>query len=269
MRLYLFVVSALLSLSVSSAQPYADVAEAYAGDEGVRVALLPPAGESGDALVRIERTGSELDGLVLRTAYQRDAQGQERYTLPFRGRDWSLIYPDAYYGDTLILQVPGQAEEYPLFYDEQATAELNVAELVRAAERDQADVQAISAFERSVEEARVLDRLAEEQTNVMAACNYRPEVSVAWDTVSDETLVNYSIQSYAALPLNAMVRLCQEDSALAQQLATHIGRVAYRFGEAMALSADGNTLLWSNNPEAPNQEDFVYNVLKNTLRTAY
>ena len=93
-------------------------------------------------------------------------------------------------------------------------------------------------------------------------------MSIDWETISDDELANLSIYSFAAIPLNAMTRVCQEDAALAEQLSTSVATVVYALDEALTLTLEGDTLMFRNNPDTPNQEEFAYNVLLNTLRTA-
>ena len=201
-------------------------------------------------------------GLVLSAAY--DAQS-EQVTLDYQGRDWPLIGNDGYGGS--VLRVPGQREEF-LFYDEEASEGLNVAEFVRDAERDRADAESATAFSREDEEARVLASLEPSLTGVAEACGYRPVMSIAWDTVSDAALANTSIYSFAAIPLDAMTRICSEDAALAAQLAEDVSGVVYALGGAMTLAVNDSVLMWRNTPEAANQEAFAYDTLLNALRTA-
>ena len=251
----------LLALTYGFAQ-YASYGSVYEGGEGVSVTLLPS--EDGEsALVRLERTGSPLDGLVLSADYDAET---EQVTLDYRGRGWPLVSDDGYGGR--VLRVPGQREEVLLYYDDEASEGLNVAELIRDAERDQADAEAATAFDRIDEEAQVLANLEPSLEGVTEACGYQPAVNIAWDAISDDALANTSIYSFASIPLDAMARVCREDAALAEQLSGSVSSVVYEFGGAMTLSVDGDTLVWRNNPDAPNQQDFAYNTLLNTLRTA-
>ena len=256
-----FFISILLILSFGYAQ-YADFGNVYEGDRGVTVTVLPS--EDGEsALVRLERTGTPLDGLVLSAAY--DAES-EQVTLPYKGRDWALVYSDGFGG--LTLRVPGQAEETFVYYDEEASESLNVAEFVRDAERDRADADAVTAFSRDAEEAQVMTNLESPLSSVAEACGYEPNVSIDWETISDEALANTSIYSFAAIPLDAMARVCQEDAVLAEQLSSDVATVVFELDETLTLTLEDDALMFRSNPGAANQGDFAYNVLLNTLRTA-
>lgn len=257
----------LASAAASAQMPVADEGSVYAGPDGIHVelALVEPA----SVLVRLRRTGSVFDGLVA-LAEVRDNGSDVSYVIDYRGRDWHVVrVRDGYYGREHLLFPPGTRDEFRLAYDEEDTEALDTAALAADLADDAAEVEALARFDRDFEEEEEIATVAEAQAAVEAECGVALDVEMRWDTVSDEALKTYAIGSFAATPLDALARWCRSDDILRAVIAEHVRAVTVSFDAPMHLVADGETLHWHTNGDAPNQSDFAYYVLANLLRTAY
>jgi hypothetical protein len=269
LRFILAVVVAWSALSASSAWAAAPVeaGKVFIGPEGEEVALVPlTPRESNKFLVRVQGTGTELDGMVLPhdSHESGSATRQVNYYTQRHGRDFATLLMR---GSRYELYAPGKRDGIPVKYDEARTQKLKAEDVYAQHQKQQKDgsLAKFMAFDRKGEMARHDGEYAEQLQALKASCGAAVAGTIDWSTISEELLKGYSISSFCGSPLQALVRLCDVSEEAKRTVQAKVKQVDCRFGAALEPKLEAQRLVWTTAKDAPNQEEFATRFFKKNL----
>lgn len=215
------------------------------GPEGVEVQLA----QSADAaLVVLEGVRDDLDGVVLRAklggstaerSYLTELNGRQARLLGRENRSW-----------TLLLEGP-----IALDVDEDASEALDVERLIdrHVHQRAEGQLAALARFDVGAAKTAAEGRLAETMARVEDACGFVPDIGIAWEGLTEEQLMRYSISGYCDAARSALERACGVPEAKAF-LQRAVAGYTCRFGEAPALELEADRLVFTVDFDTPNQD---------------
>lgn len=209
--------------------------KAFKGTEGqsVEVAMLKPIAQ-GAALLRVRRSGSSFDGLVLRCAVEDRGRGRG-FTTRFHGASYELLRLDEGTGRVYFPEV----KDFAVNFDEDGSGKSQGSELVSEHEKQLAS-GAISLFEKkdfphlvTKYEAKAAAATAE----LGKACGAAPSFTFQWSSFSDEAMEN--IDAWAVCqPLLAQARAkCGTLKG--------VGKLVCRIGPKLELTRADDTLTFT------------------------
>lgn len=232
--------------------------------EEIAIVLLAPSSE-GNALIRFAGTGGALDGMVLpckRVLDERD----ERYRTEWRGRTFSFVQADLRGGSPrfALYAPPDLRVSHTLSIDEAAGKALKPKDVISLHEKQKKDgtLARFADFHRDEEQGAQDKELAGSLLEAKKACSAELAARVAWDTINDETLKEYSIAGYCAPPLDALASLCKGSPAAAALVRERIKEVVCSFSGPMKLALDGGRVTWTINRDASNADDYARKALE-------
>ena len=129
-------------------------------------------------------------------------------------------------------------------------------------ERKDGSLERFAAFHRSEEQAEHDKHLAEAAAAADKACGGHLEAKVAWDSVTDDALKQYSISSFCEAPLSALGTLCGRSKVAAAILRERVKAVTCRFAGPMKLGVDGGTLSFAVDQSSSNTDEFARKALE-------
>jgi hypothetical protein len=238
----------------------------YKGDEGlsVVVASVMPKSEN-KAVVVVRGADSEIDDVAIVTAVEDVGRGSN-LKMTWHGREWSVVTSRESWwgGKQLEVWAPGVGSR-AVFYDEAASKKESAKTLEAKVASDKAKVEALARFDRRQEEKAEEDALAKVVDGAAKACGKRVDMRIDWSNISDDMLKKYDISGYCGAALSNLASLCA-DAKLAAVVKKKVERASCKFGDSLSLTVQGGELAWRTAGEAPNQDAFVSNNLKNLLQ---
>ncbi|WPB81017.1 hypothetical protein KYC5002_18015 [Archangium violaceum] len=269
--LAMFIAVGVLSSVPAQAAAPVEAGKVFSGKEGELVAVVPLSPvESKKALLRVQGTGSELDGKAL--PYDvRESGDYVYYTTEIRGRSFSTLIARPASGGTrsYTLNLPGKRDGISVSYDDDRTKALKGEEVYALHQKQKADgtLTKLMAFDRKAEVAEAEASLAEPVKSMNAKCGTSVKVAIDWNSISDELLKSYSIASYCESPFDALETLCATPEGKKAVLA-HVKDVSCRFGDALKLEVQAGRVAWTTAKDASNQETFATNYFTENLESA-
>jgi hypothetical protein len=236
----------------------ADTTQVYRTAQGAQVDLivLAPAGD-GNAVIRITGTSTPIDGLAL--PYKRSNSGSvDVFTTTWHGRRLSLVQVSRRGRERWELYVPGDLNHSrPLTLDEARTRALQPGELLALYDKQLKDGthQKVAAFNRSEEQARHDKELLDSAAQADKACGGHTTARIAWSTISDDVLKQYSMGSYCSQPLATMATLCQQAPAAAAALRERVKELTCSWTGPTKLTLAAGKLEWNVDSQGSNLED--------------
>jgi hypothetical protein len=220
--------------------------KAYSSEAGEHVTIVPlePA-EVHKALVAFEGTKSELDGKVLVANVDRD-RGTGYWT-EWRGRHQRFVTVHNRGGfEDLVLSAVGYPTYTHLKLDTGRTAAIQPEKVLAKYADQEGDkkYQALLKFDRKFWETDAQNDLALADAETNKACGSKLKTTVAWDTVTDETLNELSFGSYCRGPVESLAKLC-ERSDEAKRAIQKVQAVECRVDTAAALKMESQKVIWS------------------------
>ncbi len=263
------VIGIIAVLGAASAWASAPVGpgKVFVGLDGERVTVLPltPA-ESQKALLLVEGTGGEFDGMLLPHVISDQGRGNS-YTTQWRGRDYTTfsVRPRgnrrAHY-----ISVPGRRDSIEVSYNDARSLALEPEALYARHLKQKADgsLERIMAFHRKEEVAEQEQSFSESVASLNEKCGTSVTATIDWRTIPDERLKSYSISSFCANPLWALGELCGSDVAR-KAIQAQVSQVACQFGEAVKLELGEGRLAWTTHEDTPNQQQLASRLLMERL----
>jgi len=214
------------------------------GPEGARVEIAEFGTE--DAYLKISGIRSPVAGIVFpitvrengrRLQYVTTRDGDDYYPI------WRETLPD---GSTKwTLYAPGLSAGMVLEWSEEESPTLD-GDAMHATFVEQSrdgTLEAVQTFDRDAAQARNDEAIASDLERTEEACGAIPEWSFAWDSISDEVMMEKSIAGYCGSLLQALRNLCRWDPAKA--FVASIDRVECSWiDEEQSLELSDGTLSW-------------------------
>ncbi|WP_233166321.1 hypothetical protein [Archangium sp. Cb G35] len=269
--LAMFIAVGVVSSVPARAAAPVEAGKVFSGREGELVAVVPLSPvENKKALLRVQGTGSELDGKAL--PYDVKETGDYvYYTTEIRGRSFSTLIARPASGGTrsYTLNLPGKRDGISVSYDDDRTKSLKGEEVYALHQKQKADgtLTRLMAFDRKAEMAEAEASLAEPVKSMNTACGTSVKVAIDWNSISDELIKSYSIASYCESPFDALESLCATAEGK-KAIQTHVKEVSCRFGDALKLEVQAGRVAWTTAKDASNQETFATNYFTENLESA-
>ena len=269
--LAMFIAVGVLCAVPARAAAPVEAGKVFSGPEGEQVALvlLSPV-ESKKALLRVQGTGSELDGKVLPHDVN-ESGASVHYTTELRGRSFATLVARSSGGGSrsYILNVPGRRDSIKVSFDDARTRALKGEEVYAQHQKQKADgtLTRMMAFDRKAETAEAEKSLSEPVKAMNAACGTSVAVAIDWNSIPDELLKSYSIASYCESPFTALEKLCASAEGK-KAIQAQVKEVSCRFGEALKLEVQAGRVAWTTAKDASNQEEFATKYFTENLESA-
>lgn len=270
MRTILALVIALAALGAAPARAAAPVeaGKVYSGPEGEEVALIPlTPRESKKFLVRVQGTGSEVDGKVLpHEANDWSSSGKVRinYYTQRHGRDYSTLVVS---GTSYELYVPGRRDGIAVKYDEARTQKLKPEDVYAQYQKQDKDgtLAKLMAFDRKGEQEHHDGEYAELLKALNASCGATVAGTIDWSTVSEEVLKGYSIASFCGAPVTALKSLCDVSDEARRTVQAKVKQMDCKFGKSLEPKLESARVVWTTATDAANQEEAATRFFKKNL----
>ena len=243
--------------------PYPKV---FSGAEGVEVVLAPTA-DAKAALYRISGVNHPVDKVVFLGQLQRWGGGTDAYVTTFDGRDSGMVQKKASGyggGDRYVAYLPGRKQEIDLMYDEKRSKALKSSELQAAYDRQvEQGVQAkLAGFDRVKHVTENREKLAARDKDASASCGVPVRTSVDWPAIDDDKLKRLSVHSFCGAVAAGMGRMCADNAAFKPKAAS-FGQISCQFGPEMKARVVDRKIVFTTEENAPNQDDFIREFLRN------
>jgi hypothetical protein len=239
----------------------------FKGEEGVVVTVVTVMPEtSNKALVQVTGIDNEdLDGKVFLHEIQ-DQGRTKAMVLVVDGQERTRLRAEQdYWWKQFNLYLPMKEGSIGLYYDEKASKAANAGKLLAQYNKTDKKLQdKLAQFNRKANEARHNEELAKVDKDTTTTCGTPIKTSIAWKSVTDDVLKEYSIYSFCGEVADRLDSLCRDDAKM-KASAKKIAKVNCQFGPKLKLTRAGDTINLTVEPETPNQEDFVASYLKNEL----
>ncbi|RKH37863.1 hypothetical protein [Corallococcus llansteffanensis] len=263
------VLSAVLGTLPARAAAPVEAGKVFVGPQGEQVALVPllPR-EQKKFLVRIQGTGSVLDGLVLPYTVKDWSSlsiSRLNYTTQWHGRNYS---PLILVGPRVELHFPGgPGNGIAVQYDEARSQKLKPEEVYAQHQQQTQSGQLakLMAFDRKAEEAVHDTAYAEALQAMNATCGASVAGSIDWATVTEAWLKDVNITRYCAFPLTALKTMCGTSEEARRTVKARLQHIDCRFGAALEPSLQGDRFVWTTSPEASSQEKAATRYFKKHL----
>jgi hypothetical protein len=263
---------AVICMFVTSAYAKVDVGDnvkLYKGNETttVKVVRTKPVSDN-KALLQVNGTDTEVDGLTFLVGYEEEGNGNVHYTVKWHGRDWWILSLEkGRHGLHIEYVQPGNlTKKQDLMYDETGSKAQKPGDLAAAYEKDVKGnrLAAITDFNRKNEEARIASEIVTNTQDLKHACGVDMPTKVDWQSINDETIKTLSISSFCGGPLEAMRHLCDKSNAGKKAIAKLKG-LSCHFGTAMKLTVAGTSINWVFDKESPNASEYAEHELESHL----
>lgn len=249
----------------ASALELAKYPQVFTGPQGVEVALAPTR-DGQEALMRVSGVNHPIDAVVLLGQREPRGNGSESFVTTLDGRPYALVQKQrsAYGGEQTVAYLPGQREAVPLSYDETKSKALQPAALLATYERQNREgVQnTLARFDKEKSMAQTRAELQRKDETASESCGSQVRTTVDWASVSEQQLKTLSIGGYCGEVASQLAALCSSTPAFKPKVAD-LGQITCRFGPELKLRVDNRQLVFTTQEDAPNQGDFVQQVLRN------
>lgn len=243
--------------------PYPKV---FSGPDGMEVALAPSA-DGKQALMRISGVNHPVDKVVFLGTMQRWGGSTDAYVTTIDGRDSGMVQKqaDRWGGsERYVAYLPGRKGALDLSFDEKKSKALKPAELHASYDRQmqQGVQQKLARFDREKNLAYNREQLAQADKAASAACGAPVQTTVDWSAIPDQRLKDLSVHSFCGAPAAGLETMCRDDAAFKPKAAA-LGQITCQFGPEIKARMDNRRLVFTTAENAPNQDDFVRQFLRN------
>jgi hypothetical protein len=104
--------------------------------------------------------------------------------------------------------------------------------------------------------------LGKADQDATAACGTPVKTNVDWATIDDEKLQSLSIGSFCGVVASELESMCRNTPAF-KSTAPGLGLVQCKFAPQLKIRVENQQVLFSTEKDAPNQEEFVRQFLRN------
>jgi len=184
-----------------------------------------------------------IDQVVFLSQLEQRGSAREVYATTLDGRSYGLLQKQnqAYRnGDHYVVYLPGKRDGVPLAFSEEKSKAFKLADLL-------ASVQA---------------ELTKADQDATAACGTPVKTNVDWATIDDEKLQSLSIGSFCGVVASELESMCRNTPAF-KSTAPGLGLVQCKFAPQLKIRVENQQVLFSTEKDAPNQEEFVRQFLRN------
>lgn len=267
MRKTMFALVCTVACSTSFALELAAYPKVFSGPEGAEVVLAPTA-DGKSALFRFSGVSHAVDKIVFLGKLERSGKSDEAYVTRFDGRDSSMVQKKAADyggGDRYVAYLPGRPGEINLAYDEKKSKAFKPAQLLAAYEKQkqQGVQEKLGRFDRNKSVSDSREQLNAIDRDASASCGVPVKTNVDWNAIDDEKLKTLSVHSFCGTVANNLQRLCRDDSATFKKKAAALGQIDCQFGPELKARMVGQKVVFTTEPNAANQDDFVREFLRN------
>lgn len=239
----------------------------FSGPEGAEVVLAPTA-DGKSALFQISGVSHAVDKIVFLSQLQRWGGGTDAYVTTFDGRDSAMVQKKSSSyggGDRYVAYLPGNRKELDLAYDEKKSKALKSAVLLATYERQkqQGVQEKLARFDRDKSLAYSREQLDNADKEASAACGVPVKTTIDWTAIDDDKLKKLSVHSFCGAVANNMQRLCRDDGGTFKKKAAALGKINCQFGPELKARMVDQKLVFTTESNAPNQDDFIREFLRN------
>lgn len=236
------------------------------GPQGVEVVLAPSV-DGQQALVRVSGINDPIDQVVFLSNLEKRGAARDVYATRIDGRNFGLLHKqtEAYLGgEQYVVYLPGKRDGVTLAFHEDKTKAFKLADLQASYERQQKQgvQEKIARFDRNKRLAGAQADLARTDQEASAACGAPVKTTVDWNGIDDEKLQTLSIGSYCGVVASQLDSLCRNTPAFKPKAAA-LGQVQCKFASELKIRLEGQQVVFTTEKDAPNQEDFVRQFLRN------
>jgi hypothetical protein len=263
----LAVAAAGLGIALAAqAMELAKYPKVFVGPQGVEVVLAPSV-DGKQALVRVSGINDPIDQVVFLSNVERQGAARDVYSTRIDGRNYGLLHKqtDAYVGgDNYVVYLPGKRDGVVLAFHEDKTKAFKLADLQASYERQQKQgvQEKLARFDRNKRLASAQADLTKADQDASAACGTPVKTTVDWASIDDEKLQTLSIGSFCGVVASELESLCRNTPAAKAKMAS-LGQVQCKFASALKIRVEGQQVVFTTEKDAPNQEDFVRQFLRN------
>jgi hypothetical protein len=251
--------------TAASAQEMARYPLVFGGPQGLEVVVAPIEGDK-EALVRVSGINHAIDKVVfLARSQARGTSGQDWVT-QIDGRDFALVQKQSsgYGGERYVAYLPGQRDGVPLRYDEPASKRLAPAGIKASylSQKKNGVQDKLARFDRDKRVAQIQAGLAEKDADASRACGAPVKTTVDWQSIDEDKLKRLSIQGFCGTVASALDSMCRNQPDFKPKAAA-LGQISCQFGPELKLRTEGGRVVFTTREDAPNQDDFAQQFLRN------
>jgi len=260
-KIFLFIATVLFS-SNSFALDLAKYPIELSSSDGINVVIAPTT-DKKQALVKITGINHEIDDITFLTDLKPHGSNNA-YKYTYDGTERSLVtVNNGYNCCSYTLYIPDTRDGIYLSIKEESTPAI-VTELKAQYEQQKSKgTQAkLATFNREKHLTAQQKNISFANNEINKQCGRKISTNIAWETINDETLKDYSVGSFCAQVANEMAYMCKNDQSFKNEIA-HIDAIECQFTDKLKLRQNGKTLTFKTAPKAPNQPQFIKSYLLN------
>lgn len=240
--------------------------QVFVAPQGVEVVVAPSV-DGKQALVRVSGINDPIDQVVFLSQLEQQGSGREVYSTRIDGRNYGLLHKShhPYRGsEQYVVYLPGKRDGVALAFHEEKSKALKVADLQTSYERQQKQgiQDKLARFDRNKRLASAQADLAKADQDASAVCGAPVKTTVDWNSIDDEKLQTLSIGSYCGVVASQLESMCSSTPTFKAK-AAGLGQVQCRFAPELKIRVEGQQVVFSTEKDAPNQDDFVRQFLRN------
>lgn len=250
----------------SHAVELAKYPQVFVAPQGIEVVLAPTA-DGKQALVRVSGINDPIDQVVFLSSREPQGSAREVYSTRIDGRNYGLLHKQSHAyrgGDHYVVYLPGKRDGVTLAFSDDKSKAFRVAELQASYERQlkQGLQEKLGRFDRNKRLEGAQAELAKIDQDASASCGTAVKTTVDWSSIDDEKLQNLSIPSFCGVVASEIDSLCRNTPQF-KPTANSMGQVHCHFGPRLKIRRENQQVVFSTEKDAPNQEEFVRQFLRN------
>ena len=240
--------------------------QVFVAPQGVEVVVAPTA-DGKQALVRVSGINDPIDQVVFLAQLEAHGSAREVYSTRIDGRPYGLLHKQTHPyrgGEQHVVYLPGKRDGVTLAFHEDKSKAFKLADLQASYERQlkQGLQEKLAKFDRSKRLASVQADLAKADQEASAACDTPVKTTVDWTSIDDEKLQTLSIGSFCGVVASQLDSMCRNTPAFKAKAAA-MGQVQCKFAPELKIRVEGQQVVFATEKDAPNQEEFVRQFLRN------
>ena len=255
-----------LAAMASHAIELAKYPQVFVAPQGVEVVLAPSA-DGKQALVRVSGINDPIDQVVFLSTREAQGSAREVYTTRIDGRSYGLLHKQSHAyrgGDHYVVYLPGKRDGVALAFSDDKSKAFKLADLQASYERQlkQGTQEKLGRFDRNKRLAGAQAELAKMDQDASASCGTPVKTTVDWASIDDEKLQGLSIPSFCGVVASEIDSHCRNTPQF-KPTAAGLGQVQCHFGPRLQIRVENQQVVFSTEKDAPNQEEFVRQFLRN------
>ncbi len=265
-RPFALAVAGLAATLAAHALELAKYPQVFVAPQGMEVVVAPSA-DGKQALVRVSGINDPIDQVVFLANLETSGSSREVYSTRIDGRSYGLLHKQRspYRSDEqYVVYLPGKRDGVALAFHEDKSKAFKVADLQASYERQQKQgvQEKLARFDRNKRLAGIQADLAKADQDATTACGTPVKTTVDWATIDDEKLQTLSIGSFCGVVASQLESMCRNTPAF-KPTAAGLGQVQCKFAPQLKIRVEGQQVVFATEKDAPNQDDFVRQFLRN------